>query len=331
MKFGEFEFIDHIRQLECSVSGCSEGVVGIGDDCAVIPQNSGFRTIISTDMLVEGSHFLRERISAYQLGWKSAAVNFSDIAAMGGLPEASFLSLGLPSELPDGWMEDFMRGYIDISARYGFPLLGGDTTASKAGICVCVTVLGRKKADDNPLLRSSAQPGDLICVSGLLGDSALGLDSILNSRSDVPASLLKAHLEPCPEMEFGRVAATTEGVHAMMDISDGVASDLRHILKASDCSAQLDCSCFPISDDARAYCSAHGLVAERFALCGGEDYKLLFTVSPDALEAASGSVKLGGKECFVIGKILEKQPVQIKWLNLPSEIDENSLIGFRHF
>lgn len=331
MKFGEFEFIDHIRQLECSAAACSPEVVGIGDDCAVIPQHSGFRTIVSTDMLVEGSHFLRERISAYQLGWKSAAVNFSDIAAMGGLPEASFLSLALPSDLSDGWMEDFMRGYSDISARYGFPLLGGDTTSAKDGISICVTVLGRKAEGENDLLRSGAQPGDLICVSGLLGDSALGLDSILNSRSDVPASLLKAHLEPCPEMEFGRVAATTKGVHSMMDISDGVASDLRHILDASVCSAEIDCESIPISDDALAYCRTHGLCALRAALCGGEDYKLLFTASPDALEAASGSVKLGGNECFVIGKILEKQPVQIKWLNLPSEIDENSLIGFRHF
>ena len=123
---GEFDFIDGIRRL----FPAPEGMLGIGDDCAIIPQKDGLEMLVSTDMLVEGTHFLMDDISPYQLGWKAAASNFSDIAAMGGSPVGCFLALALPHGLPEGWEGEFLRGLHDISERYRFPLLGGDTTSS---------------------------------------------------------------------------------------------------------------------------------------------------------------------------------------------------------
>ena len=135
----EFGLIDKIRK------GFSipEDITGIGDDCAIVPQHDGFETLISTDMLVEGSHFILDEITPFQLGWKSAAVNFSDIAAMGGRPEGSFLAFALPPKLRNGWIDGFMEGYRTISMKYGIPLLGGDTTSSPDRLSICVTVMGK--------------------------------------------------------------------------------------------------------------------------------------------------------------------------------------------
>ena len=180
---GEFEFIDSIRK-QFSVP---EGFTGIGDDCAIIPRGDGLETLVTKDMLVEGVHFLLDRISAYDLGWKSAAVNISDIAAMGGTPVASFLSLALPSALiADGpWLNEFIRGYRDLSTRFSCPLLGGDTTSSPEGLCIDVTVLGSAPAGHS-VKRSGALDGDLVCVSGFLGDSGAGLKLLLDTAPSAP-------------------------------------------------------------------------------------------------------------------------------------------------
>ncbi len=325
MNQGEFEFIDKIKSL----FQAPQGYVGIGDDCAIIPNESGSETLVSTDMLVEGSHFLREDITPYQLGWKSAAVNFSDIAAMGGSPVGSFLALALPKDLPDAWLDEFMRGYKDISERYGFPLLGGDTTASKDRICICVTVLGRCEVGST-LLRGGARPGDVICVTGNLGDSGLGLDAVLKRVSEGvepdenAMALVERHYFPYPRVNEGRMLAHTEGVHAMMDISDGIASDLRHILEASQVGAIVDVWQLPISQEARRYCGNYGMSVYEKALCGGEDYELLFTMDAEA------------EKCleiphYVIGKIVEDKDSGLFFANLPDELDQESFIGFRHF
>lgn len=176
MALGEFGLIDRIRRE----FPAPEGVRGIGDDCAVIPEKDGMETLVSTDMLIDGVHFLLSEATPYQIGWKSAASNFSDIAAMGGTPVGSFLAFALPPDLQEGWVEGFLEGYRAISKKYGFPLLGGDTTASKDRLCICVTVLGEAPLGQSAT-RDAARPGDLICVTGTLGDSAAGLKAILGS------------------------------------------------------------------------------------------------------------------------------------------------------
>ena len=270
---GEFEFIDSIRK-QFSVP---EGFTGIGDDCAIIPRGDGLETLVTKDMLVEGVHFLLDRISAYDLGWKSAAVNISDIAAMGGTPVASFLSLALPSALiADGlWLNEFISGYRDLSTHFSCPLLGGDTTSSPDGLCIDVTVLGSAPAGHS-VKRSGALDGDLVCVSGYLGDSGAGLKLLLGSAPSAPqacaeigdggsagvgdgeptgfddggsagAYLIGKHCRPVPRVEAGLALAGMPGVHSMMDISDGIASDLRHILRASGLSALVECASLPFS------------------------------------------------------------------------------------
>ena len=231
-ELGEFGLIERIK--EALGGPMPDGVLGIGDDCAVLPQAGGMETLVSTDMLLEGSHFLRGDIPARLLGWKSAAVNFSDIAAMGGRPVGSFLSLGLPAGLDSDWMDAFLAGYKECSQYCGAPLLGGDTTTSQDGIAINVTVIGQCPRGRSRK-RSSAVPGDLVCATGPLGDSAAGLQAILQGvrGSEDAEALVERHYRPVPRVSEGQALAATPGVHAMMDISDGIASDLRHILKAS--------------------------------------------------------------------------------------------------
>lgn len=281
-QLGEFGLIDRIRKM---TSVPDPSWVGIGDDCAVIPlspETGGAPAsdlLVSTDMLVEGTHFLMEDISPRQLGWKSAAVNISDIAAMGGKPIATFLSLALPKTLPEQWMQEFMEGYNGISEKYGAALLGGDTTCSPDRICINVAVLGtcpRGKAK----LRSAARPGDLVCVTGTLGDSAAGLRLILGGQKGAAPRLMDRHYTPTPRVEEGLALSCLPGVHAMMDISDGVGSDLRHILDESGVGARIDTGKLPISKELQALCSEKGWDPRELALCGGEDYELLFTMDP---------------------------------------------------
>ncbi len=279
MKKGEFELIDFIRKQ----FNAPAGVTGIGDDCAVMPQTSGDETLVSTDLLVEGVHFLLtggHPIDPYSLGWKSAAVNISDIAAMGGTPAGSFLSLAIPETVSDGFLEEFFKGYKDLSDKFDCPLLGGDTTSSTDKLCISVTVTG-KCVQRRALKRSAACEGDLICVTGPLGDSAAGLHAILNNipETDITKYLIQRHFRPMPRVDAGLVLTEHHrtGIGAAMDISDGIGSDIRHIMEESGVGARIDVSAVPLSRELQLYCRENGLDPLDFALSGGEDYELLFT------------------------------------------------------
>ncbi|NLZ19241.1 MAG: thiamine-phosphate kinase [Bacteroidales bacterium] len=293
---GEFGLIGQIRRR----FPAPEGVTGIGDDCAVLPQKSGLESLVSTDMLVEGTHFLRDGISPYDLGWKSAAVNLSDIAAMGGKPMATFLSLALPADLSETWINAFLDGYAELSGRFDVPLLGGDTTASPDRICINVTVLGESPYGRSRL-RSAAVVDDLICVTGPLGDSAAGLKAILTGlERDADAStLIDRYCRPVPRVAEGQELRLNLGVHAMMDISDGIGSDLQHILDASEVSAQIDRSAIPLSLALKRVCARQGWDPLALAIGGGEDYELLFTCTRQA-------EMLICVPHFVIGKITKR-------------------------
>lgn len=312
---GEFGLIDMVS----SFFPVPDGVTGIGDDCAVLPQIGGMDTLVSTDMLVEGTHFLFEDISPYQLGWKSAAVNISDIAAMGGRPSATFLSLAIPASLPVKWTEEFIRGYRDVSAKYACPLLGGDTVSSADKICINVTVLGTC-AHGTAVKRSSAKVGDLICVTGPLGDSACGLKVILDGagRGADAAVLVERHYRPVPRVEEGLQIASLDGVHSMMDISDGIGSDLGHILKLSGVGAEISLSEIPLSEELERVCAVNGWDPYDFAVSGGEDYELLFTIDP----ACEGQLAVPH---YVIGRITAG--TGIVWLGGGGK----SYRGYSHF
>ena len=258
-----------------------EGVRGIGDDCAVIPRGDGTDTLVSTDLLTEGIHFLRDCIPPYELGWKAAAVNLSDIAAMGGKPTGTFLSLAIPADCGEEFIDHMMKGYADASRTYGTPLLGGDTCASSGALTLNVTIMG-ECPHGKALLRSAAKPGDGIYVTGTLGDSAAGLKAIQDSLAETPLTqvLIGRHYHPVPRIEEGLTLSSCNGSGAAMDLSDGLGSDLRHILKASGCGARIDVKALPLSPELLEFCNLHGSDALELALCGGEDYELLFTFRP---------------------------------------------------
>lgn len=314
---GEFGFIDYIK----TSFPAPKDAIGIGDDCAVLPSGDG-ELLFSTDLLMEGVHFLRGESSAEDIGWKAAAVNLSDIAAMGGTPVATFLSIALPRDAQGDWAERFIEGYAQISRMYDVPLLGGDTTSSLRDIAVNVGILGRCPSGKRAM-RSGAKPGETIYVTGHLGDSAGGLQAILKGidRNDMVQTLIARHKRPVPRVNEGRALMDSGKVGAMMDISDGIASDLRHIMKASGVGAVVRLDRLPCSRQLLDVCKEHGWDIYELATSGGEDFELLLT-GPEGLENEL-DIPL-----YPIGHITSGN--ELKW-TIDNEEADQEFIGYKHF
>ncbi len=309
---GEFQFIDNIKNLFSSLP--TNGFEGIGDDCAVLPISEHDSLLFTSDMLVEGVHFMRDTISAFDLGVKSLAVNLSDIASSGGAPVATLLSISLPKGVDSVWSSEFMRGYHSLSQRHNVALVGGDTTSSTEQITINVTAIGRVK-NIHIKRRSAARVGDIIMVSGSLGDSAAGLKALMDG--DVNNRYVSSHLLPTPRIEEALWLSKQSAVHAMMDISDGVASDVRHIMSSSKVGARINLEALPTDHD-----------FER-ALCGGEDYELMFTVDSSRAEALVRDFKdMFATQITTIGEIVESNSIEWMLHGTRQTID---FMGFRHF
>ncbi len=328
-EIGEFGFIERFKpHFNDLLSG---DIIGIGDDCAIIPANENEDWIVTTDLLMEDVHFLRQSISPFQLGYKSLAVNLSDIAAMGGTPIGSFLSIAIPKDLDVEYLDRFMEGYHKLSQKYNTALLGGDTTKSLKHLAINVTVIG-KCSKGKARKRSDAKIGDVICVTGSLGDSAGGLQLLLDGvrTNTFHDYLLNKHHQPEPQIKEGIFLAKENGVNAMMDISDGISSDLKHILKASKVSAEVDIQSIPISDEFRNESVKYNWNAIEKATSGGEDYELLLTVDPKDYDRVSKDFKMQFlKPLIKIGTITEGNP-EINWTD-KGKIIELSASGFNHF
>lgn len=319
----ELGFIKLAERSMSAVSSCGEG---IGDDCAVIPTSVGRVTVVTTDMLAEGVHFRLSTSSAYDIGWKSLAVNLSDVASMGVRPVASFMAIARPDGLSDEWYEEFMAGYRDLSVRFGVPLMGGDTTASESGLTVCVTAIGEGEAA-HVKRRSAALSGDIVMTAGTLGDSAAGL-SLAESGSTRYPALLKAHLSPSPQVEEGQWLGGRREVHAMTDISDGVAKDLGQICRMSGTGARVELTRLPLSDDMRHYCAEENIDPAVPALCGGEDFKLLFTVDEaEADTLAADFASHFGYAPYPIGRMTPSGVIE--WLRHGVVVNEK-FTGYIH-
>ena len=308
---GEFGLIELIRERFASIP--SHGCEGIGDDCAVLPLNTTESMVVTTDLLVEDIHFLRDRITPEQLGRKSLAVNLSDVAAMGAAPVASFLSLSLPPGVTGVWIDAFLAGYHALSTQFGVPLLGGDTTSARDGLTVSVTAIGR--AENTHLKRrGDAKPGDRIFVTGYLGDSAQGLQDMLSGR-DTP--FIALHNKPEPFVNEGIWLGGRNEVHAMMDISDGIASDLMHILQMSGVGAEVSLDMIPTNTPIE------------LAVAGGEDYKLLLTADVGAAARLAEDYKAKfGEPLYEIGRIVAGE--EIRWLDRGNPV-LLECEGFAHF
>jgi thiamine-monophosphate kinase len=300
-EIGEFGFIDRFSGKFASLNQAD--VSGIGDDCAIMALNDEYEQVVTTDLLIEDIHFIRSAISPFDLGYKALAVNLSDIAAMGGEPTASFLSIALPANTDIEYMDDVMEGYRALSEKYKVPLLGGDTTKSTEKIIINVCVTGRVKKDQAKL-RASAKENDLICVTGPLGDSGAGLKMLLeNVKPDKTSTqLISWHNRPEPAIDEGLWLGQQKGVNAMMDISDGIASDLQHILRKSGVGATIDVEKIPLSEALKKTAENNSWDVLLLALTAGEDYRLLLTMSAIESENIIKTYnKLFSHPLFIVG------------------------------
>ena len=284
MACGEFELIT--RYFDRVTSSRRDVEKGIGDDCALLTLSEKQTLAISTDTLVEGVHFLRD-IHPADLGYKALAVNLSDLAAMGADPAWLTLALTLPS-VDEAWLKAFSDSLFELLDYYDMQLVGGDTTRGPLSMTLGIHGL---VPQGRALKRSGARPGDWIYVTGVLGDSAAGL-ALLQHRMKINdpvahEALIKRHLRPMPRILQGQ--ALRDLASAAIDLSDGLISDLGHILKASGCGARLNLDALPLSEVMKLHFEPEQAI--RWALTGGEDYELCFTVpeiNRGALDVALG-------------------------------------------
>ena len=322
MACGEFELIT--RYFDRVTSSRRDVEKGIGDDCALLNLPEKQTLAISTDTLVAGVHFLRG-IHPADLGYKALAVNLSDLAAMGADPAWLTLALTLP-EVDEAWLKDFSDSLFELLDYYNMQLIGGDTTRGPLSLTLGIHGL---VPQGRALKRSGARPGDWIYVTGTLGDSAAGLALLQHRiRIDDPAvheALIKRHLRPMPRILQGQ--ALRDLASAAIDISDGLISDLGHILKASGCGARLNLDALPLSDVLKKHFDPEQIL--RWALSGGEDYELCFTVpeiNRGALDIALGHY---GVPFTCVGQ-LDPQSEGMTLLQDGKPVEIN-LKGFDHF
>ncbi len=288
----ERSFIQRIR--EANRGQAADLVTVIGDDCAVIRKNEQDVQLLTTDTLVEGVHFDLAFHSPYDLGRKVAAVNISDIAAMGGTPRFAQLSVALSPSLDSQALDSFMTGFLKICQEHGVILTGGDTVSAPCATFT-VTLLGEMRASQ-VIYRNQGQVGDDVWVSGTLGGAAAGLALLQKGLGLDPhfSALYKAHLDPQPQVALGQYLAGSCLVHAMQDISDGVATDLAHLCTASGLAAEIDPDLLPMPEGLATAAQLCAVEPQHWALSGGEDYQLLFALAPaSGAEVSRGAAKNG--------------------------------------
>ena len=270
-------------------------LTGIGDDCAVLRFHSGQEILVTTDFSLEGVHFRLDWHPPESIAHRCLARGLSDIAAMGGEPVAAFLSLALPKGLPPGWVNRFMRSLIGLGARFGVTLAGGDTAESPNGILADIVVIGTAPKG-RAILRSGAQAGDRIFVSGALGASSATIwEMRRNPKRKLNPREYPEHFFPEPRIELGRILREKKLASAMIDVSDGLSTDLTHICEESAVGAEIVAELIPRASVGKP----EREVDLRYAIHGGEDYELLFT----APKSRRVPPRIAGIPITQIGKI----------------------------
>ncbi len=320
-EIGEFGLIERVRERHSSAALPVH--MGIGDDCAVFSQPPGTVGLITTDTLVEETHFRLKWTDLFTLGRKSLNVNVSDIAAMGGMPLFYTLALGLPRSLLPEEIEAFYAGLDSAASECGVQLVGGDTCYSRL-MSITVTLVG-SAGEGELLLRRGARPGDLLAVSGVPGLSAVGLEILEQGLSpgDAPAAV-RAHLDPLPRVELGRALARLKIATAAIDTSDGLAWDCEKIAVESGVAIVLEEESLPLPPVPKGL--QHSPLF--YALHGGEDYQLLFTLSPLRVPHLSVVEKELGEQITIIGRVEEGEGVFVDGREGRRRLRPE---GFRHF
>jgi thiamine-monophosphate kinase len=278
--------------------------LGIGDDAALFKPRAGRQMILTCDWSLEGTHFLRDKHPADAVGWKSLARAVSDIAAMGGTPRCYLLSLALPSAQTGQWLTEFLGGLRRASRAFHCELAGGDTTRREQ-ILINITVVGEIQPG-RTMQRAGARPGDLIFVSGKLGEADFGWERLQKIRGKVKRDdrLLRKHLYPVPRLALGEWLAKNRLATAAMDVSDGLSIDLLRLCTASGVGARVDVASLPMLQDIEKE------RAVRLALHGGDDYELLFTVAPRKIRQIPRSFQ--GLPLSQIGKITRERKMEVR-------------------
>jgi thiamine-monophosphate kinase len=290
----EFEFIRRLREratLTAQLSQNNQLATGIGDDAAIVRSSGGKDTVIATDLLVEDIDFRRSTVPAYFLGYKTLTVSLSDVAAMGARPRWCLTSIGLPEDVwQTEFLDSFYNGLFDLAHQYDVQLIGGDTSRTPDRIVIDSVLIG-ECASETAIKRSGASPGDQIFVTGSLGGSAAGLrliergahladQSLGSTETQALDQILLRHLKPDARVGWGIVLGQERMATAMIDISDGLSSDINHLCSESGVGSLIESSLLPIDHQVVELCGRRALDPLQLALHGGEDFELLFTVKP---------------------------------------------------
>ena len=326
-ELGEFGLIDRLTEMVNSARGeqGSNLIIDIGDDTAAW-QCGGAVQLATVDSLVQDVHFSLRTASWEEVGWKSLAVNLSDIAAMGGQPEYALVSLGLPGNTDVEDVTSLYRGMISLAGEFQVRIIGGNTVSAPQ-LIINVTVLGSATSRDSLMTRSAACAGDKVAVTGPLGAAAAGVEILgrgLEFASEVTAALRKALLRPIPRVLEGRLLVEN-GVKAAIDISDGLLADLHHICKASRVGARIEADLIPVAPVVK---SAFGERALELALTGGEDYELLFTASVGCIKKM---IKTTPCPIYVVGEVISDNKHQVQIIDSNGNPVSLSGKGWDHF
>ncbi|MBI3752520.1 MAG: thiamine-phosphate kinase [Deltaproteobacteria bacterium] len=334
MQIKELGELGLIKKLAKEFSSNHPRVIkGIGDDCAVTVQDEAKYLLSTTDTLVEDIHFSLKYTPPYNLGKKAVSISLSDIAAMGGTPMFLLTSIILPAATSTDFINFLYKGIKEKADESGAALIGGNTSSSPGKIIISTTMLG-EVPKDQLLLRKGASAGDMIYVTGLLGDSSLGL-KIWKQKGNTPITdpflkdAMLAHIDPAPRVREGRTIAEKKLATAMIDISDGLISDLRHVAEESGVGARVWLKKIPISIGLKRWVVDHPQDIA-FALSGGEDYELLFTVSKEnsrRIDAVSRELNI---PITYIGEIVSKEE-GLAVLDEKNEPFPLTAEGFEHF
>ena len=325
-ELGEFGLIDLLAKMIAG-AGINEAdpdlIIGIGDDTAAWRCKDSMQ-LATVDTMVQDIHFTLETIPWQELGWKSLAINLSDVAAMGGIPRYALVALALPDNTDVEDITGLYKGMIDISKKYKIAIAGGNISRAPQ-VSVTVTVLG-SSTNKTLLKRSTAKPGDKIAVTGYTGSAAAGLEMLtkkLKFKPDVTACFREAFLHPQPRIVEAQVLVKN-GITTAIDTSDGLLSDLRHICEASKVKAIVNTGSLPIHNNVKASFSKKAL---EMALGGGEDYELLFTGKPGTVEKVRDEIKY---PVTIIGEIIEGPP-EISLLDTKGNPVKIGKTGWVHF
>jgi len=300
----EFHLIEAFaRRIRSGAVRTSGVVVGVGDDAAVIRPNAREDLVVTTDSLVEGVHFERRWFTGRELGWRLAAVNLSDIAAMGAHPRYGLISFVIPPGVGSSYVEAIERGVVDHLARYDAVVVGGNVASTSGPLTLELTLIGacaRGRA-----WRRRAKAGDAIVVAGVLGAAAAGVGLLRGRKARGP--LVRAYKQPTPRLDVARALSRSRSVRGAIDVSDGFSSDVIHVCEASRVGCDVDEATFPIPPPVRAFCRERGLDPVRWALHAGEDYALILSVAPQRAAEVCRRIRRAGCPAVVVGRFTARR------------------------